>query len=35
MMSTGTFYGQKAIMEAVFDRFNSGTAYDGNLIDNN
>ena len=35
MMSTGTFYGQKAIMEAVFIRFNSGTAYGHKMIGNN
>jgi hypothetical protein len=34
MMSTGTFYGQRAIMEAVFSRFNPGTAYDRKMIDN-
>ena len=34
MMSTGTFYDQRAIMETVFDRFNSGTAYGVKMIGN-
>ena len=34
MTSTGTFYGQRAIMEGIFIRFNSGTAYYRNLIGN-
>ena len=34
MMSTGTFYGQSAEMEAVFNRFNSGTAYGVKMIGN-
>ena len=34
MMSTGTFYGQKVEIKTVFNRFNSETAYGGNLIDN-
>lgn len=34
MTALGTFYGQKAIMEAVFSRFNPGTAYDRKMIDN-
>ena len=34
MMSTGTFYGQSAEIEAVFNRFNSGTAYGHKMIGN-
>ena len=34
MTAMGTYYGQRAIREAVFVRYNSGTAYDRNLIDN-
>ena len=34
MTALGTFYDHSAEIEAVFNRFNSGTAYGGNLVDN-